>query len=191
MLGLRHDTPISFVARFEANLEDMLLDHAHCEKKAAATALSLISRYPDNPQLVATLAEIVEEEMAHFRMVLDLMNARGWTFRGARGSAYAGALHSQVRKPYTEGFVDRMIVAALIEARSCERFALLGAHVDDLELREFYKSLFESEARHYGTYIKLALKAGNEDDVRARLNTLLDFEATVVAESLPTPHLHA
>lgn len=191
MLGLRHETTTAFVERFEANLEDMLLDHAHCEKKAAATALNMIHRYPDQEALVGTMAEIVEEEMAHFRMVVDIMRERGWRFRGARGSSYAGALHAHVRKPFHEGFVDRMIVAALIEARSCERFALLGEHLADRKLSVFYQSLFESEARHYATYLKLALQAMPEQTVRDRLDELLDIEAQVVADSRPTPHLHS
>lgn len=191
MLGLRQSTPRAFVDRFEENLEEMLLDHAHCEKKAAATALAFITKYPDLPGLVGTMAEIVEEEIAHFREVVAILERRGSTFRGARGSAYAGALHAHVRRDYTEGLVDRLLVAALIEARSCERFALLGEHLDDPELAEFYRSLFESEARHYATYVKLALAVDDEARVRARLNEWLDIEADIIGNAEPTPHLHA
>lgn len=191
MLGLRHNTPVDFVAKYEANLEEMLLDHAHCEKKAAMCALNLIGRYPDFPDLVATMAEIVEEEMAHFREVLVLMNARGWVYRGSRASRYASKLHANLRPGYEEGFVDRMLVAAMIEARSCERFALLGEHLEDESLRTFYQSLFESEARHYATYVKLAMARSDEAAVRERLNEMLDIEAAIVAEPDPAPKLHA
>ena len=191
MLGLRYDTPDEFVARFEDNLEAMLLDHAHCEKKAASTALMFIGRYPEYPDLVATMAPIVEEEMLHFRQVLALMSERGWAFRGARASTYAGRLHDHVRRGFEDGFVDRMLVAALIEARSCERFSLLGKRLGDRTLAEFYASLFESEARHYSTYLKLALARAEEPLVRARLDELLDIEADTVATGDKTPHLHA
>lgn len=191
MLGLRYNTPVAFADKFESNLEEMLLDHAHCEKKAAMCALNLIGRYPDYPELVATMAEIVEEEMAHFREVLEIMGARGFEYRGARASRYAGQLHQHVRPGYEDGFIDRMLVAALIEARSCERFSLLGERLSDEALAEFYRSLFESEARHYATYVKLATRKYDPTQVKARLDELLDIEAAIVAEADPAPRLHA
>lgn len=191
MLGLRHQTPLSFVARFESNLEEMLLDHAHCEKKAATAALGLIAKYPDYVELVEMMAEITEEEMLHFQQVLGIMRTRGWAYRGARGSAYAGRLHRHVRSGFDEGMVDRLLVAALIEARSCERFALLGEHLTDPELQSFYAALFESEARHYATYVKLAMARYPEVAVRARLDQLLAVEAALVAEGEDLPRLHA
>jgi tRNA-(ms[2]io[6]A)-hydroxylase len=191
VLGLRHNTSVDFVAKYESNLEEMLLDHAHCEKKAAMCALNLIGRYPDFPDLVETMAEIVEEEMAHFREVLVLMADRGWVYRGSRASKYASKLHANVRSGYEDGFIDRMLVAAMIEARSCERFALLGEHLKDDTLRTFYQSLFESEARHYATYVKLAMAHFEEAAVRERLDEMLDIEAAIVAESDAAPKLHA
>ena len=191
MLGLRHTTSPDFADKFEANLEEMLLDHAHCEKKAAMCALNLIGRYPDYPELVDTMAEIVEEEMAHFREVLTILDDRGFSYRGAKASAYAGKLHAHVRPGYEHGFIDRMLVAALIEARSCERFALLGERLSDPSLAEFYRSLFESEARHYATYLKLAYRRFDESAVRERLDEMLDIEASIVAEPDPSPRLHA
>ena len=191
MLGLRHATPDTFVDRFELSLEEMLIDHAHCEKKAAAAALAFIAKYPDYPDIVSTMAEIVEEEMAHFRQVLGLLDARGWTFRGMRGSKYAGRLHAVVRDGFGPGLVDRLLVAAMIEARSCERFALLGRRLSDPELRAFYQSLFESEARHYATYVKLALAHGPEAEVRQRLDELLALEASAASEGEDAARLHA
>ena len=168
----------------------MLLDHAHCEKKAASTALQLIFRYPDHTGLVRKMAEIVEEEMEHFRMVLDLLDERGWTFRRLDPSEYAARLYSHCRKGPVDGFIDRMILCALIEARSCERFSLLGEQLADSALAEFYASLFESEARHYATYIKLAIAHAPEADVRARLDVLADAEAEINATGEPVPRLH-
>jgi len=191
MLGLKHATGPSFVQRFEANIEEMLLDHAHCEKKAAATALALISKYPDFRELTETMADIVEEEMQHFRQVVSLLNARGWAYRGARASGYAGQLHRSIRSGFSEGLVDRLIIAALIEARSCERFALLGEHLSDPELAAFYRSLYASEARHYTTYVGLARCRVSEAAFRARLGELLDLEASIIARGEDAPRLHA
>ncbi|MFT4705660.1 MAG: tRNA-(ms[2]io[6]A)-hydroxylase [Bradymonadia bacterium] len=190
MLCLKSRTDPAFVQRFEANLEEMLLDHAHCEKKAASTALQLIFRYPEHTGLVRKMAEIVEEEMEHFRMVLDLLDGRGWTFRRLDPSEYAARLYAKCRKGPVDGFIDRMILCALIEARSCERFALLGEQLTDKTLAEFYASLFESEARHYATYIKLAIAHAPEADVRARLDVLADAEAEINATGEPVPRLH-
>lgn len=192
MLCLQNDTPQSFVTRFEAHLGEMLLDHAHCEKKAASAALSMMFRYPEHPALIRTLADIVEEEMAHFKLVLALMDRRGFSFTKQKPSAYAGRLATQVRG--TQGkdeLVDRLLTCALIEARSCERFKLLGDHLSDPELAEFYRSLFESEARHYATYLKMALALDSEAAVRARLAELVAHEAMVCRQGESLPRLHA
>ena len=190
MLCLKTRTDPAFVDRFEANVEEMLLDHAHCEKKAASTALQLIFRYPDYPALVTTMAEVVEEEMDHFRQVIEIMRARGWEYGRCKPSRYAGRLYEHCRKGETEGFVDRMLLCALIEARSCERFSLLGEALKDEELRVFYRSLFESEARHYATYVKLAIGREDEGEVRARLDELATIEAEINATGEPLPRIH-
>jgi tRNA-(ms[2]io[6]A)-hydroxylase len=191
MLGLKASTDPAFVLRFQADVEAMLLDHAHCEKKAAATALNMLGRYPDHPGIVDAMADIVDEEMAHFRQVIAIMASRGWSYRGCRPSLYAGRLHALCRRGYREALVDRLLISALIEARSCERFALLGAQLDDDELRTFYGSLFASEARHYATYVKLALAEDDEASVRARLDELLTAEAEIVRLGEDAPKLHA
>ena len=192
MLCLESDTPVTFVQRFEAHLEDMLLDHAHCEKKAASTALSLLFRYPDNPSLVSAMAPVVEEEMQHFRAVLEHMATRGLAFRRQTPSRYAARLQSHVRGGEgVEAFVDRMLLCALIEARSCERFQLLGEHLQDAELAAFYRSLFASEARHYMTYVRLATEQAGEEPVRARLLELARAEAELCAVGEADPRLHA
>jgi len=192
MLCLHSDTDPAFVERFEADVEEMLLDHAHCEKKAASTALNLIFRYPDERELVETMAEIVEEEIQHFQQVLEIMQARGWSFRRQRPSKYAGRLAKHVRAgDETTEFVDRMLMGALIEARSCERFKLLGDRLADEELAAFYRSLFASEARHYTTYVRLASLKQPADVVKARLAEMATEEAAIVALGEPAPRLHA
>lgn len=192
MLSLQSTTPPAFVERFEAHLEQMLVDHALCEKKAASTALSLMFRYPDDAEICRVMTGIVEEEIGHFRMVCDQLEERGLRYRRQPSSQYASRLASRVRKgDGIEALVDRMIVCALIEARSCERFQLLSEHLGDRRLAEFYGSLFESEARHYATYLRIALERADEHDVRTRLHELAAWEAEVIATGEGGGRLHS
>jgi tRNA-(ms[2]io[6]A)-hydroxylase len=192
MLSLQSTTQPEFVERFEAHLEEMLVDHALCEKKAASTALSLMFRYPDDPEICRVMAGIVEEEIGHFKLVCDVLEARGLRYRRQASSSYASRLATRVRKgDGVDALVDRMIVCALIEARSCERFQLLAIHLRDRALAEFYGSLFESEARHYATYLRIALERADEHDVRTRLHALAAWEAEVIATGEGGGRLHA
>lgn len=191
MLNLQSRTDVSFVARFEADLEAMMLDHAHCEKKAASTALNLVFRYPERSELLGPMSAIVQEEMQHFDQVLAIMERRGWAFGRQAPSKYAGRLQEFVNPQEPAAYVDRLLMCALIEARSCERFQLLGEHLSDPELREFYRSLFESEARHHATYVKLALQAADEATVRSRLRDFAAHEAAVCTMEDPQPRLHS
>lgn len=156
MLNLTTATPELWIERVEQNLADVLIDHAHCEKKAAGVAMNLIFAYVDRVPLIEELSEIVIEELQHFRMVLDLLKRRGIKFRRLTPSDYGRKLHELIRKQEPHRAVDRLLVAALIEARSCERFALLRDHIRDAELADFFGSLFASEARHYSTYVQYA-----------------------------------
>lgn len=191
MLSLQSRTDPSFVQRFEEHLSDMILDHAHCEKKAASTALNLLFRYPDHPDMAQQMSAIVQEEMEHFDQVLVLMNKRGWSFERQTPSLYAGRLQEFCTRQEPQACIDRLLMCALIEARSCERFQVLGEHLADAELRAFYQSLFESEARHYATYLKLALRIGDEGKVRARLQTFAEHEAEVIGRGDEQHRLHA
>jgi tRNA-(ms[2]io[6]A)-hydroxylase len=191
MLSLQSETPPAFVSRFEADVREMLIDHAHCEKKAASTALNMIFRYPDHPALVDVLSAIVEEEIQHFRMVLEVLRARGWAYTRQAPSKYAGRLHAALRNDEPGALLDRLIACALIEARSCERFQLLGERLSDPGLASFYRGLFESEARHYATYLKLALGSFDEPLVRARLDELARHEADIITLGEAAPRLHA
>jgi len=181
MLGLRCETNIEWIKRVASNPALLLPDHAHCEKKAATMAISLLNNYPSRKELVEEMSELAIEEMSHFRMVLKKMDGRGISLTYDTGDSYAQALHSMIRKQEPQKFLDKLIVASLIEARSCERFQLLSEHVPDPDLRDFYKSLLASEARHRNTFLKLARLYFPEDDVATRLNEFEIFEAELVS----------
>ena len=195
MLGLRTDTSARWLATVDRHLDEVLIDHAHCEKKAAGVALNLIFSYVERTDLVRALSEIVSEELDHFRQVLDLLERRGVRFRRLPPSNYGRQLHELARKLEPGRAVDRCLIAALIEARSCERFALLRDHLREsnreLELAEFYGSLFESEARHYSTYVRFAEEFADSDTVRARLAELAAAEAEIIARGDALPRMHS
>jgi tRNA-(ms[2]io[6]A)-hydroxylase len=191
MLGLKSETGPAWIRRVEENLDEILIDHAHCEKKAAGTALNMIFAYVEHVDVVDRLVEVVKEELDHFRQVLALIAARGVSFRGQPQSAYGQRLGARVRTEEPGKAVDRCIVAALIEARSCERFLLLRDGLRDRELAAFYGSLVESEGRHHGLYLRLAAHFAEEPVVRARFEELAGVEASILAEPGPLPRLHA
>ena len=191
MLSLQSASDARWLAQVDAHLEDILIDHAHCEKKAAGVAMNLLFSYVDHVPLARAMTEIVNEELAHFQLVLDLLERRGIPFRKLSPSSYGQRLHALVRKEEPARAIDRLLVAGLIEARSCERFAVLRDHVADAELREFYGSLFESEARHHATYVRLACDVAPEETVRERLHWLAAQEAAIIAQGDPVARMHS
>jgi tRNA-(ms[2]io[6]A)-hydroxylase len=191
MLHLKALTDASWLAQVDANLDEVLIDHAHCEKKAAGTALNLIFHYVEDIELCREMTEIVNEELEHFHMVIDLLNRRGIRFRRIKPSRYGSRLHELVRKNEPDRAVDRLLVAGLIEARSCERFQALAEHVSDPELATFYRSLFESEARHHSTYTRLAKHFAPEAVVEARLAELYNAEAEIMSQREPLARMHS
>ncbi len=191
MLSLQSASDARWLAQVDAHIDDILIDHAHCEKKAAGVAMNLLFSYVDHVPLARAMTEIVNEELAHFQLVLDLLERRGIPFRKLSPSSYGQRLHAIVRKEEPARAVDRLLVAGLIEARSCERFALLRDHVADAELREFYGSLFESEARHHATYVRLACDVAPEETVRERLHWLAAEEAAIIAQGDPVARMHS
>ncbi len=194
MLTLKAPTDRRWLAQVDADLPAILIDHAHCEKKAAGTAMNLIFAYGSvAADLSRELAEIVIEEMEHFRLVLDLLERRGIRFTSQPPGGYGRKLNDLVRKGEPYRAVDRMLIASLIEARSCERFSLLRDHVAeaDRELTEFYGSLFESEARHHATYVRMAMHFADETTVRARQQELATEEATIIGAGDPLPRMHS
>ncbi len=191
MLHLKALTDARWFAQVDEHLDEILIDHAHCEKKAAGTAMNLIFHYVENIELCREMTEIVNEELEHFHMVIELLERRGIPFRRMKPSQYGSKLHELVRKSEPEKAVDRLLVAGLIEARSCERFQALASHVDDPELAEFYHSLFESEARHHSTYTRLAGHFASEEVVEQRLEELYEAEAAIISVGEPMARMHS
>lgn len=192
MLRLASTTDPGWTARALARLDELLLDHAHLEKKAAGTAVALLFRHPDRRALQEPLARLAREELAHFEEVLAQLDRRGVPFRPQRAAPYAGRLHAAVRPEEPARLLDTLLVAALIEARSCERMALLAEAlpgVDDA-LARLYRGLLAAEARHHGAYVGLALELFPEAEVRARLAELAAHEAAVLAAGPPLPRMH-
>ena len=191
MLNLQTSSPERWLQQVEQHLDEVLIDHAHCEKKAAGTAMNLIFAYVDNRQLCREMTGIVNEELEHFHLVLELIERRGIEFRRTKPSPYGRQLNDLVRKSEPQRAVDRLLVAALIEARSCERFALLRDNLADRELADFYGSLFESEARHHTTYVRLAGMYADEATVRRRLDELAAEEARIIEAGDALPRVHS
>jgi len=190
MLGLAVPTSPSWVARALAAVDEILLDHAHCEKKAASTVVSLIFRYPDEPGLAAALAPLAREELLHFEEVLRHLARRGIAFRRQTPSPYAAELMKAVRPHEPARLLDTLLAMALIEARSCERMGLLAGALEDPGLVGLYRGLLASEARHHRTYVELAAAVASAAEVRARLDALAAHEAAVLAAAPAIPRLH-
>ena len=182
MLGLKLPTDPRWVKLVAQNISEILTDHAWCEQKAASNAISTIVRYPDLTDMVEELTAIAQEEMEHFGMVHEKIKARGFTLGRERKDDYVGQLSKFIKRGGSrEGqIVDRLLFAAMIEARSCERFKMLSERIEDAELAEFYRELMISEAGHYTTFLKLARKYGGGIDVDARWQECLEFEADII-----------
>ncbi len=191
MLNLRTPSPERWLQQVALHLDQLLIDHAHCEKKAASTAMNLMFAYVEDEELCREMTAIVQEELEHFHQVLAILRARGIRFRKLTPSAYGRKLHELIRKSEPQRAVDRLLVAGLIEARSCERFDLLRQHVADRELASFYDSLFESEARHYATYVQLARHYESDQQVQHRLQELAAAEAEIIAAGEDLPRMHS
>ncbi|WP_242918972.1 tRNA-(ms[2]io[6]A)-hydroxylase [Pontibacter liquoris] len=171
----------------EKNIEDILVDHAYCEQKAASSAISLIVKYPDKTRLVEELTDLVAEEWSHFERVLAELKKRGFALGRNRTDEYVVALSKHIRKgdKRERQLMDHLLINALIEARSCERFKLLWKNIQDEDLQKFYYELMVSEAGHYVSFIKLAKEYMPADVVDARLKELLAIEADIIAALQP------
>ena len=191
MLSLASATPPEWAARVLTDLDAVLIDHAHLEKKAAGNAVGLIFRYPQHAFLAAPLSRLAREELVHFEQVLERLAERGLALRPLKASPYMGKLRAATRTAEPQRLLDSLLCSALIEARSCERFKVLSEHADDGSLRDFYKGLLASEARHHGAFLTLASQVAPEAEVRARLDALAQHEAQVLAECPAMPRLHA
>jgi len=192
MLGLKLPTDPRWVKIVEKNIEEILTDHAYCEQKAASTAISLIVSFPEYPELVEEMVALVKEEISHFKMVHDKILERGWILGRDRKDEYVLALHKFFPKggSRTTQLVHRLLYAALIEARSCERFRLLSEEINDNELRQFYRKLMVSEANHYTMFLGYARKYGDLKEVNQKWQALLDYEASIMKELGKKEHIH-
>lgn len=179
---LRVPTPDAWLEAATQNLPLLLIDHAHCERKAAATAVNFISKYPEKKELVAVMSPLAREELLHFEKVIDLMEERGINFGPLQPSNYAQKMHRHVTKGgCKERLSDQLIVGAIIEARSCERFHSLLSVLNDLQLKKFYASLVKSESRHFQDYLRLATMYGG--DIEKRVDFFLQIENNVICSS--------
>lgn len=183
MLHLKLPTDPRWVGIAEMQIEDILIDHAYCEQKAATSCISLIVRFHDLNYLVDTLTPIVEEEWGHFQRVLDQIRKRGMNFGKPRKDEYVARLNEFIQKggKRMAQLTEYLLLNALIEARSCERFKLLSQHIQDDELKKFYYELMISEAGHYVTFIEMARKYYDPEIVNQRWQEWLDYEAQVLA----------
>jgi tRNA 2-(methylsulfanyl)-N6-isopentenyladenosine37 hydroxylase len=191
MLSLASTTDRAWAVRALAHLDEILVDHAHCEKKAASTAVSLLFRYPERPELTLALSRLAREELGHFERVVDLLQARGVPLVHQRPAPYAAGLLAAVRGTEPERLIDTLLCMALIEARSCERMQLLAAACPEPAVTQLYRELLASEARHHATYVELATLAAPAAVVDARLRELAAHEASVLAVPASLPRLHA
>ena len=192
MLGLKLPSDPRWVNIAEKNLEEILSDHAFCEQKAASTAISLIVSFPEHTELVQEMISLVEEEMSHFKMVHDLILERGFSLGRDRKDAYVSELLQFFPKggSRTTQLVHRLLLAALIEARSCERFRLLSENLEDKKLAKFYKKLMISEANHYTSFLGFARQYGDRDNLDQKWESLLEYEAEIMKSLSISESIH-
>ena len=195
MLGLKMVTDPRWVNVVSKNLEEILVDHAFCEQKAASSAISIIVQYPQYSDLVQAMTAICHEEMQHFNMVHEKLIERGYKLGFERKDPYVNDLSIFLRRSKTNSskkglFVNQMLLAAIIEARSCERFKILSEQLEDQDLKSFYRSLMESEARHYTTFLHFAKKYGDGINVDERWKAFLEFEASLMEKYSKKETMH-
>ncbi|NHO88643.1 tRNA-(ms[2]io[6]A)-hydroxylase [Pseudoteredinibacter isoporae] len=173
------ETPDAWIEQALEHQDLMLIDHANCEKKAAGTAMNLMYRYVSDFELLNKMSRLAREELRHFEQVIAIMEARGIDYPQIQASRYAAELRKPIRTHEPERLIDTLIVGAIIEARSCERFNKLAPKLDD-ELKKFYLSLLKSEARHYQDYLGLAKKAAGDQSIDDRIALFLELDKELV-----------
>lgn len=188
---LKEPTSQAWVEQAIANMDTILLDHAQCERKAAGTAIQMMSRYPSSDKLVRELTAIAQEELSHYEQVNQWLDKRGIPLQPVTPPPYGAGLKKCVRRQEPDRMLDLLLVSALIEARSHERLGLLGEHCPDPKLAKFYRSLMASEARHYGSYWLLATTYFHVDLVNERLDELAEQESALLSILHPEPRVHS
>jgi tRNA 2-(methylsulfanyl)-N6-isopentenyladenosine37 hydroxylase len=188
---LKQPTSIAWVEQALAHLDIVLLDHSHCERKAAGVALNLMFRYPSYAKLVRMLTAIACEELEHFELVNQWLERRGIPMGPLPAPPYGASLNAHIRRQEPERLLDTLLVSGLIEARSHERLGLLAQYCPDEELAKFYRTLMASEARHYGVYWVLANTYCEADAVQNRLEELSTIESNLLETLQPSPRIHS
>jgi tRNA-(ms[2]io[6]A)-hydroxylase len=188
---LKSSTPPGWTAEVLADFDAFLLDHAGCERKASAAALALVAHYPDRRSLVNECLGLAREELSHFEAVWRLLDARGLTLRADTRSPYMDRLAREFRQGSEAYFLDRLLAAAIAEARGCERFGLVAAALPEGHEREFYREIARAEVRHQELYVRLAREYFPQPEVDRRLEELLSAEARIVAALPLRPALYA
>ncbi|MBW4556937.1 MAG: tRNA isopentenyl-2-thiomethyl-A-37 hydroxylase MiaE [Trichormus sp. ATA11-4-KO1] len=189
--ALKQPTSHAWVEQALANLDIILLDHSHCERKAAGVALNFMFRYPSNTKMVRELTAIAREELEHFELVNQWLESRNIALAPLPPPPYGAGLRANVRPQEPHRFLDSLLVTGLIEARSHERLGLLATHCPEPELAKFYRGLMASEARHYGTYWVLADTYFDREIVRQRLDELANIESDLLEKLHPEPRIHS
>lgn len=182
MLGLKLPTDPRWVRLVESNIEEILTDHAWCEQKAASNAISIVVNNSAYPELVTEMLSLAKEELEHFERVHEIIKERGYTLGPERKDSYVNELFKFMKKggSRNEALIERLLFAAMIEARSCERFRVLSQNIKDEDLAAFYHELMVSEAGHYTLFLKMARKYSESTDVDKRWQEWLDYEAQVI-----------
>ncbi|MEM8501760.1 MAG: tRNA-(ms[2]io[6]A)-hydroxylase [Cyanobacteria bacterium P01_D01_bin.1] len=188
---LKTPTSQAWLDQAIANTDTILLDHAQCERKAAGTAIQMMSRYPSSVELVRELTAIAQEELSHYDQVNNWLEKRGIPLQPVSPPPYGAGLKKCVRRQEPDRMLDLLLVSALIEARSHERLGLLGKHCPDPQLAKFYRSLMASEARHYGSYWLLATTYFHADLVNERLAELAEAESEILSTLYSEPRIHS
>jgi tRNA 2-(methylsulfanyl)-N6-isopentenyladenosine37 hydroxylase len=188
---LQQPSLLAWIEQALANLDTILLDHSHCERKAAGVALNLMFRYPSSTKLVRMLTAIAQEELQHFEQVNQILERRGIPLAPLVPPPYGATLNKQIRRNEPDRMVDMLLVSGLIEARSHERLGLLAEHCPDQELAAFYRALMASEARHYGVYWTLADTYFERSLVMQRLDELAQVESEILSTLHPHPRIHS
>lgn len=184
LFALRFATPQAWLDAVLADFDTFLIDHAQAEKKASGMAMSMLTHYPDKPELVEAMLDLSIEELAHFREVMKLIQKQGLQLTPDEKDPYVNSIRQHIRKGSDVYMLDRLLTGAIIEARGCERFALIAKHHPELTLQSFYQQIADSEAKHHLLFIELACTYFDDDTVTQRLDELLDIEAEIT-KALP------
>ena len=188
---LKELTSLDWLELALANPIEILIDHAHCERKAAGFAIQLMFRYPSENNLAEVLSPIAREELEHFEKIFYFLRSKGYGLKALKPPPYGNELSKNIRKEEPMRMLDSFLVASLIEARSHERLSLLALNSQDDQFKELYKSLIQSEARHFGVYWKLAQTKFSKDQTFIRLQELSKIESEILAENCIMPRIHS